>query len=342
MKKTVAVPALLLVLGAGVAAAFWTNLPARLGWTRSETTGLTLYGNVDIRQVQLGFRVSGRIAEMKVEEGDAVHRGQMLATLDAVPYEDTARAAEAQVAALKATLDKLIAGPRPAEIEQARAVHEERTAELQLAQQAFDRARQLRPSNAISQADLDQAAANRAAAVARLASARESLRLLEDGSRPEDIAAARANLEAAEASLAGARTALADTELEAPADAIVLSRVRERGAIVSPSDTVYVLSLAQPVWIRTYIAEPMLGLIRPGMQVEVYSDSAPEKPYTGRIGFISPVAEFTPKSVETPELRTDLVYRLRVIVDDADPGLRQGMPVTVRIPETGPAERDDG
>lgn len=338
MKKAVAIPALLLVIGAGLAAAFWTDLPARLGWTGTGTGDLTLYGNVDIRQVQLGFRVSGRIAAMKVEEGDAVHRGQTLASLDAGPYEDSVRAAEAQVAGLKATLDKLVAGPRPAEIDQARAVHEERAAELQLTQQAFDRARQLRPSDAISQADLDQAAANRAAATARLASARESLRLLEEGSRAEDIAVARANLEATEASLAGARTALADTEIKAPADAIVLSRVREPGSIVSPSDTVYVLSLAEPVWVRTYIGEPMLGLIRPGMQVEVYSDSAPQRPYAGRIGFISPVAEFTPKSVETPELRTDLVYRLRVIMDDADPGLRQGMPVSVRIPAAEQAE----
>ncbi len=338
MKRTVAIPALLLVIAAGLAATFWTDLPARLGWSGTEAGDLTLYGNVDIRQVQLGFRVSGRIAGMKVEEGDAVHRGQTLATLDAGPYQDSVHAAEAQVTALKAAFDKLVAGPRPAEIDQARAVHEERTAELQLAQQAFDRARQLRPSDAISQADLDQAAANRAAATARLSSARESLRLLEEGSRAEDIAVARANLEAAEASLAGARTALADTELKAPADAIVLSRVREPGSIISPSDTVYVLSLAERVWVRTYIGEPMLGLIRPGMHVEVLSDSAPDKPYSGHIGFISPVAEFTPKSVETPELRTDLVYRLRVIVDDADPGLRQGMPVTVRIPAAGQAE----
>lgn len=342
MKKTLVIPALALVIAAGLAATFWTDLPVRLGWSGTEAGEMTLYGNVDIRQVQLGFRVSGRVAAMKVEEGDTVHRGQVLATLDAGPYEDSVRAAEAQVAGLKATLDKLVAGPRPAEIDQARAVHDERTAELQLAQQAFDRARQLRPSDAISQADLDQAAANRAAATARLASARESLRLLEEGSRAEDIAVAQANLDAAEASLAGARTALADTELKTAADAIVLSRVREPGSIISPSDTVYVLSLASPVWVRTYIAEPMLGLIRPGMQVEVHSDSAPERPYAGRIGFISPVAEFTPKSVETPELRTDLVYRLRVIIDDADPGLRQGMPVTVRIPAAGQAERDDG
>ncbi|HLP67678.1 MAG TPA: biotin/lipoyl-binding protein, partial [Rhizobium sp.] len=109
MKKTVVVPALLLTLGAGLAAALWTDLPARLGWESTTASDLTLYGNVDIRQVQLGFRVSGRIAGMMVEEGDAVRQGQTLATLDAGPYEDSMHAAEAQVAALKAALDKLVA-----------------------------------------------------------------------------------------------------------------------------------------------------------------------------------------------------------------------------------------
>ena len=128
-----------------------------------------------------------------------------------------------------------------------------------------------------------------------------------------------------------ARTSLADAELRAPSDGIVLSRVREPGAIVSPSDIVYVLSLTGRVWVRAYVAEPDLGRIHPGMIVEVTTDTAPDKPYKGRIGFISPVAEFTPKSVETPDLRTDLVYRLRVIIDQPDTGLRQGMPVTIRL-----------
>jgi HlyD family secretion protein len=125
---------------------------------------------------------------------------------------------------------------------------------------------------------------------------------------------------------------LADTKLAAPADGIILSRVREPGAILGPSDVVYVLSLTQPVWIRAYIAEPQLGRIHPGMAVTVASDTPPHHAYHAHVGFISPVAEFTPKSVETAELRTDLVYRLRLIVDDADPALRQGMPVTVSVP----------
>ena len=158
--------------------------------------------------------------------------------------------------------------------------------------------------------------------------------MLLEGTRSEDVAGARAALDVASARLAATQTALADTRLAAPADGVVLSRVREPGAIVGPSDIVYVLSLTRPVWVRAYVGEPQLGRIHPGMEVTVVTDSAPGKPYKGRIGFISPVAEFTPKSVETPDLRSDLVYRLRVIIDQPDDGLRQGMPVTVQLPAT--------
>lgn len=325
-------PVIVLALAAGAAAAWWFDVPGQLGWTTRQQDRLTLYGNVDIRQVQLGFRVSGRLAAALVDEGDAVKAGQVIARLDAKPYEDQMQAAAAQSAAQKATLDKLVAGPRPAEIAQARAAHAERVADRQNAELVLERSVRLRPSDSVSQAALDQARAMRDMAVARVESAREALRLLEDGTRPEDIAVARATLQAAEANLASTKTAVRDTELVAPADGVILSRVREPGAIVSPSDIVYVLSLNEPVWVRTYVAEPNLGKLHPGMIVEVITDSAPGRPYQGKIGFMSPVAEFTPKSVETPELRTDLVYRLRVVIDRADSGLRQGMPVTVRIP----------
>ena len=321
---------LTLALAAGGAIAWWSGL---LGSARRDSgPHLTLYGNVDIRQVQLGFRVSGRLAAALVDEGDSVKAGDRLASLDTRPYQDQIRIAEAQVAAARATLQKLEAGPREAEIDQSRAVHQERLADLQNAEQAYERAVRLRPSGAVSEAALDQAKAARDMAMARARSALEALRLLEQGSRPEDIAAARANLQASEALLASTATSLKDTALVAPADGVILSRVREPGAIVSPSDIVYVLSLTTPVWVRAYIAEPNLGRIHTGAKVEVFTDSAPNKPYSGTIGFISPVAEFTPKSVETPELRTDLVYRLRVVVDHGSNGLRQGMPVTVRIP----------
>jgi HlyD family secretion protein len=326
------VPLLAVLLLAGLAA-WWFDLASVLDWRDTGNGRLTLYGNVDIRQVQLGFRVNGRVAEMNFDEGDAIKPGDVLARLDAKPYEDAVAAAKAQADNLRATLDKLVAGPRQAEIAQARAALDERVADYENAKLAFDRSFKLRPGQTISEAALDNARANRDGAQARVASAQQALDLLVEGSRKEDIAAAKASLEGAEANLSAAQTSLADTELKAPAAGVILSRLREPGAIIATSDIIFVLSLDRPVWVRSYIPETELGRIHPGLDVTVTSDSAPDKPYRGKVGFISPVAEFTPKSVETPELRTDLVYRLRIVIDEPDQGLRQGMPVTVHVPD---------
>jgi HlyD family secretion protein len=327
-----------LLIAAGGAAAAWFDLPARLGWGGRDDGDLTLYGNVDIRQVQLGFRVGGRVAEALVDEGDVVSAGAVLARLDAKPYRDAWQSAQALVAGRQANRDKLVAGPRLAEITQARAQLAEQEASLDNARKDFAKARGLLPSGAVSQAVYDQATAAQSMAQARVEATRQALRLLEEGYRVEDVAAARADLAAAEASLSAAQTSLDDTELVAPADGVILSRVREPGAMVSSSDIVYVLSLDRPVWVRAYVPEAELGRIHPGMTVSLASDTAPQHPYRGTVGFVSPVAEFTPKSVETPELRTDLVYRLRIVVDQPDPGLRQGMPVTVRVPAEDKAQ----
>jgi HlyD family secretion protein len=330
-----------LLLVAALAAAWWFDVAGRLRGERMRSDALLLYGNIDIRQVQLGFRVQGRVVEMKYEEGDVVTAGAVLAHLDAQPYQDEVDAATAELAGQSATLAKLEAGPRAAEIDQARAVLTERLADHANAQRDFERKSQLWSNRAISQAEFQQSQTARDMAAARVASAEQSLRLLEEGTRAEDIAVARANRQAAEARLSAARTSLRDTELRAPNDGVILSRVREVGAIIAPGDAIYVLSLTRPIWVRAYISEPNLGKIYPGMEVEVTNDTDPDRPYRGQIGFISPVAEFTPKSVETPELRTDLVYRLRVIIEQADAALRQGMPVTVRIPLEANAARGE-
>jgi HlyD family secretion protein len=135
----------------------------------------------------------------------------------------------------------------------------------------------------------------------------------------------------AEAALASAELRVQDTVLKAPADGVVLTRAQEPGAVLQAGATVLTLSLVRPVWVRAYVNEPDLGHIHPGMKVEVYTDSRPSQPYQGQIGYTSPRAEFTPKNVETTELRTSLIYRVRVIVENPDEGLRQGMPVTVKV-----------
>src|SRR5262249_38944168 len=132
---------------------------------------------------------------------------------------------------------------------------------------------------------------------------------------------------------------LAERQLVGPNDGVILTRAREKGAVVQPGETVFALTLTSPVWVRTYVGEPDLGLVQPGMPAGVTTDSAPGRVYRGHVGFISPTAEFTPKTVETRELRTDLVYRLRIVGADPHGGLRRGRPVTVTLDWPAPRPR---
>lgn len=238
---------------------------------------ITLFGNVDVRQVDMGFRVPGRVVKLFFEEGDLVEPGALMAILEKEPYADQVREAAAHVESIKASLVN--------------------------AERILKRREELINDGSISQEDLDNARAN--------------------------VETLQANFRQAEAALAVANTNLYFTEVFAPTKGTILSRIREPGSVVNPGDPVYILSVTSPVWIRAFVSEPDLGRIYPGMAATIHTDTPGAVVYKGNIGFISPVAEFTPKTVETTQLRTDLVYRLRIYAENPDWGLRQGMPVTV-------------
>ena len=292
---------------------------------------LTLTGNVEVRQVNIAFKVAGRIAKLLFDEGARVDEGQTLAELDKVYFNESLAQLRAQRDQMTANLAKIEAGNRPEEIAQAEAAVAEREATVLNAQQTLDRAEQLLKTSAGTRKAYDDAIAAKRQGEAQLNSARQALRLMQIGSRKEDVDAAKAQLADKEAAVAMSARQLADAELKAPSRGVVLSRVREAGAIVNAGEPVFVLSLTTPVWVRTYVTEVDLNRVAPGMEVDVTTDGPNLKPIKGRIGFISPTAEFTPKTVETRELRTALVYRLRIVVDDPDGGLRQGMPVDVKV-----------
>ena len=292
---------------------------------------LTLQGNIDIRQANVGFRVTGRVKEMKLEEGDLVQAGDLIAQLDDVPYQDQARLAEAQVAQAKAAYAKMVNGYRAEEIEQARAQLAQAKANYQNALRNFGRQDALQQSHVISKSDYDSALASRDSLKGQVDLAQANLDLELAGNRVEDIDNAKAQLDNAKANLAMAQQNLTDCQLVAPVDGVIITRAVEPGTIVSTSSVIYSICQNEPVWVRTYVGETDLGRIYPGMKALVSNDTNPNHPYVGQIGFISPVAEFTPKNVETRELRTDLVYRLRVIISQPDRYLRQGMPVTLRM-----------
>jgi HlyD family secretion protein len=293
---------------------------------------LTLYGNVDIRQADLAFNAEGRIIELDVEEGDTVAAGQRLARLDPDFYEHAVRLAESRRDAQRTVLEKLEAGSRPEEVSRARADVATLQAVRDNAEAVHRRREALVATGAVAQQAFEDARAALGESEGRLKSARETLALAIAGPRREEIEQARAQLRAEEAVLDLAHNRHRHTILTAPGPGVVLTRVHEPGAVVLPNSTIFTIALTDKVWVRTYAPEPMLARIQPGMPVEVSIDGPPARRYKGWVGYVSPTSEFTPKAVETPELRTQLVYRLRVHIANPDRHLRQGMPVTIHLP----------
>lgn len=267
---------LLLIVGAaGVA-----------GWDfyrmKEKVEPIVLYGNADIRQVNLSFRVGGRLETVLFDEGEEVKAGDKVASLEQTPF-----------------LNKL---------NQAKAQLEQALAQQKNAENRLKRNIPLCKTDTVSKQQC------------------------------EDIEAARdeavANVDYAESVVKEAQTAFDDTILYAPSDGIILVRIQEPGTMLSAGAPVYTLSLNDKMWVRAYLKETELGRVKIGTPVLIETDST-KKVYKGHIGFISPQAEFTPKTIETASLRTDLVYRVRIIVEDADDYLKQGMPVTVYVQEEG-------
>ena len=271
MKKII-----ILILIAAMGGIYWFILRDKM-MVSEDPNHLVLYGNVDIRDVVLGFRVPGRIDSLSFEEGDRVKKGEVMATLDQVPYQQ--------------------------ELNQQKAEQGEIEVRLKNAEKNYKRRAALVKTGAVSKTSFDDATAARDEAKAQIVTALTRTALAE--------------------------TNLTDTVIRSPSDGTILTRILEPGSIVSSGSGVYTLALIDPVWIRCYVDEPNLGNIFPGQHAEVFTDGG--KSFHGQVGFISPQAEFTPKTVETTQLRTDLVYRLRVIVANPVQGLRQGMPVTVKL-----------
>jgi len=263
-----------------------------------------------------------------------VRKGQVLARLDTRRLEPQVAQAEAQVAAQRQVVQRLRSGSRPEEIAQARANVDSAKADAVNARQQYERiksAAEMSAGRAVRQQDVDSAKAALQVAEAKLAVNERALELAIIGPRKEDIAEAEAQLRANEAHLAFLRQQLVDAQLLAPVDAVVRTRILEPGDMASPQRPVFSLAIMDPKWVRAYVPEPNLGRIHEGMTAQVAVDSFPDRRFEGWAGFISPVAEFTPKTVQTEELRTSLVYEVRVFVKDPSDELRLGMPATVYL-----------
>jgi membrane fusion protein YbhG len=329
-RATIAAPfALALLLAAGVGG--WLLWPRPAGGRF-----LVLYGNVDIREIQAAFNDNGPVTRMLVEEGDRVRKGQLIAEIDDRRYRAALDQAEGDMRNQREVLARMEAGTRPEEIAQAKATMDALRVTYQNDEINYRRAVVLAQTGAGTIRARDDAKAAFEAAQQQYEAARQAYILAVKGPRIEDIAAQHAAYEAAEGAVALDQRELADTRLYAPAGGIIEDRILEPGDMASPSTPAFTIALTNPLWVRAYVPEAELGKVALGMRATITTDSFPGREYRGWVGYLSPAAEFTPKTVETPELRTRLVYQVRVYVCNPKDELRLGMPATVRVDLGGP------
>lgn len=290
---------------------------------------LKLYGSIDMRTVDLAFEESGRLASVLYEEGGQVKAGEILARLDERRYRIARDQAASSVGVAQAQLNLLLAGSRVEEIDVARAKLKAAEANLVLSERTCKRYRNM--GKASSALVRDEACYRASADRALRDEAKRTLDMLLAGTRAEEIEVARATLKQTQSQLADAQRALDNCTLYAPADGVIRSRLKEPGDMVGASAAIYEMALMNPLWARVYIDEPNLGLITMGQKVAVSVDSFPNKTFNASVGFISSVAEFTPKTVQTEAIRTNLVYEVRLTVEDPEGLLRLGMPVTAKL-----------
>lgn len=278
MEKKKIIALVLIILIAGICIFFYKA-------NKKDTSNeLTLFGNIEIRQVDLSFQVPGLVSNLLKEEGDTVKKGELVAVMDESDYNANFKRAAAEV-------DRTLATQKDAV-------------------DKYNRYAPLGIDDTVSKQEVESLYNAQNKANADYKAAIENKNYLSNQ--------------------------LKYTKLYAPEDGIIMVRVVEPGSNVQKGQPVYTMAKTSPVWVRAYVNEKDLGNIKYGQEVNVYTDTTDpntgkKREYKGQIGYISPVAEFTPKTVQSTDTRTDLVYRIRVYINDIDEYLRQGMPVTITV-----------
>ena len=326
MKRLIPV---VILLAAAVAAGVYFY--PRLTKKAEPSNELTLSGNIEAHESLVSFKVQGRIVALPVEEGQQVEQGALLARLEDADFKQKVRIDETAVDVRQSDLALTLAGTREQEIKASQQAVIDAQADLQQKRLDNDRAQQLFAKDEIAAQDRDQAATALKRTEATFQAAQQRYNEAVEGSRKEDIAIARANLAEADANLGLSRIDESYTTLRAPSAGVITVREAELGEVVEPGSPVVTLADLDHVWLRAYIAETDLGRIHWGQEAAVTTDTYPGKQYRGRISFISPDAEFTPKSVQTSQERVTLVYRIKIDIDNPDHELKPGMPADANL-----------
>lgn len=304
----------------------------KLPWSDDDaSSSILLSGTIEARETDLAFQVPGRIAHLLVDEGDVVTAGQKVASLEPRDYELALARARAEADVSMANLTLLKAGTRQQELKVATAAVTRAKAQLKFAHSETHRIAQLVEKQLSSQDQLDRARLEEDVAQAALTQSREQLALLQEGTREEEIAKARADYYARQQAVTVAQQQLSYVDLTSPVAGSITVRLAEAGEVVATGQAVLRIASLDHPWVRVYINEKDLPRIRLGQTAKVRVDGLSDKVFEGRVVFISPEAEFTPKTVETRDLRIDLVYRVKVEVNNPDGILKIGMPADVTL-----------
>jgi HlyD family secretion protein len=286
---------------------------------------------VEAHESVVAFRTQGRIVSLPVEEGSTVKAGDLLARLDDADYQQQVRIDEAMLHTRDRELQLAEAGNRAQDIRAGEQTVADAKADLELKRADLDRYTALYKRDAISAQTRDQADTAFRRAQAVYERAQQNLSETREGTRKEQIAVSRATLHAAQQSLGLSKVRLDYTVLAAPVTGVVTVRQAELGEYVVPGTPVVTVADLDHLWVRAYVAETDMGRVRYGQQVSVRTDTYPGKSYKGTVAFISPEAEFTPKTVQTNKERVALVYRIKVDVENPNHELKPGMPADVNI-----------
>ena len=325
-KRRIVIP---IVLAAAVAAGFYFY--PKYARKAAPANELTLSGNIEAHESLVSFKMQGRIAELPIEEGQEVQDGALLARLEDADYRQRVRVDEAGVGVRQSNLALTLAGTREQEIKAAEQNMLDARADLEEKQIDADRAQKLFAKDEATAQERDLAETALKRSQAAYAAAQQRYNEAVEGSRKEDIAIAQANLKQAQTNLGLSQVDLGYTVLHSPFSGVITVREAELGEVVAPGTPIVTLADLDHVWLRAYVAETDLGRIRWGQEATITTDTYPGKKYHGRISFISPSAEFTPKSVQTTTERVTLVYRIKIDLDNPNHELKPGMPADAHI-----------
>jgi HlyD family secretion protein len=322
---------ILIVIVLAVAVAVSVYFYPRFAKKAAPANEIALSGNIEAHESLVSFKVPGRIVDLPVDEGQQVKQGDLLARLDDADYKQKVRIDESTVEVRQSNLALTLAGTREQEIKASQQAMIDAEADLEEKKLDNDRAQTLFAKDEIAAQDRDLAATALKRAEATFKAAQQRYNEAVEGSRKEDIAIARANLAQANANLGLSRIDLNYATLLAPSTGVITVRQAELGEVVAPGTPVVTLADLDHIWLRAYIAETDLGRIHWGQDATITTDTYPGKRYQGRISFISPDAEFTPKSVQTYQERVTLVYRIKIDIENPNHELKPGMPADVHL-----------